>query len=84
MHVCVLVCLSPRVSSLGLWSIISIFWSHSLVLGISVSYCMVCASVWEDNPRALARGLSPVQIQNHTIYCLLNKHVLARCALRDI
>ena len=27
------------------------------------SYCMVCASVREDNPRALTRGLSPVQMQ---------------------
>ena len=30
------------------------------------SYCMVCASVREDNPRALASGLSPEQMQNHT------------------
>ena len=28
----------------------------------SVSYCMVCASVQEDNPGALASGLSPVQM----------------------
>ena len=28
---------------------------------------MVCASVWEDNPRALASGLSPIRMQNHTI-----------------
>ena len=34
---------------------------------ISVSYYMVCASVWEDNLRALASGLSPVRTQNHTI-----------------
>ena len=27
------------------------------------SYCMVFASVLEDNPRALASGLSPVQMQ---------------------
>ena len=27
----------------------------------SVSYCMVCATVQEDNPHALASGLSPVQ-----------------------
>ena len=36
------------------------------------SYCMVCAYVREDNPRALARGLSPVQMHNHTklAYCI--------------
>ena len=27
---------------------------------ICASYCMVCVSVWEDNPRALVSGLSPV------------------------
>ena len=27
---------------------------------LSVSYCKVCASVREDNLRALASGLSPV------------------------
>ena len=37
---------------------------------ISVSYCMVCAYVQEDNPQALASGLSPVHAHNHTItYC---------------
>ena len=32
---------------------------------------MVCASVREDNPRALASGLSPVHTHSHTItfYC---------------
>ena len=43
------------------------------------SYCMVCASVWEDNPRALA---SPVEMQNHTITCLLHQHSNTLCALR--
>ena len=33
------------------------------------SYCMVYASVREDNPRALASRLSPVQTQNHTVTC---------------
>ena len=42
---------------------------HSAIPGfvvyISVSYCMVCAYVREDNPRALASGLSPVHMHNH-------------------
>ena len=37
----------------------------------SVSYCMVCAYVWEDNPRALASGLSPVHMHSHTITALM-------------
>ena len=38
---------------------------------------MVCvSSVREENPQALASGLSPVQTQNHTITCLLHQHVL--------
>ena len=46
------------------------------------SYCMVCASVREDNPRALARGLSPIQKQNHSLTCLLHQHANLLCALR--
>ena len=48
---------------------------------ISVSYCMVCAYVREDNPRALASGLSPVHAYNHTITALLHQHACAQCAL---
>ena len=44
---------------------------------------MVCMS-GQDNPRALTRGLSPVQLQNHTITCLLHQHVIAIYALRDM
>ena len=29
-------------------------------------YCIICASVQEDNPRSLASGLLPVQPQKHT------------------
>ena len=36
---------------------------------------LVCASVREDNPRALAGGLSPVWAQNNTITCLLLRDV---------
>ena len=49
-----------------------------------VSHRMVCASVQEDNPRALASRLSPVQTQNHTMTCLLHQHAFVHCALRDI
>ena len=37
---------------------------------LCVRFCMVCTFVQEDNPRAKARGVSPVQTQNHTITCL--------------
>ena len=45
---------------------------------------MVCAYVREDNPRALASGLSPVRVHNHTITALLHQHKCALCALYDI
>ena len=48
---------------------------------ISVSYCMVCAYVREDNSRALASGLSPVHKHNQTITALLHQHACALCAL---
>ena len=51
----------------------------------SVSYCMVCANVRGDNPRALiVSGLSPVHTHNHTITALLHLHAYAFCALLDI
>ena len=50
----------------------------------SVSYCMICASVWKVNPRALADEVSPIQTQNHPITCIMHHHALALCALRDI
>ena len=49
-----------------------------------VSYCRVCASVREGNPRALASGLLPVHTLNHTITCLLHQHAFVLCALRAI
>ena len=38
---------------------------------ICVSYCMVCAYVREDNPRALASGLSPVHTHKPYNNCLI-------------
>ena len=44
---------------------------------ISKGYCIVCASVWKDNPRALESGLSSVQMHNPTITCLLLQYAFA-------
>ena len=43
----------------------------------SVNYCMFCAYVWEDNPRALASGLSPILMHSHTITALMYQHARA-------
>ena len=43
---------------------------------------MVCVYVREDNPRALASGLSPVHTHNHTITFSLHQHGFF--TLRDI
>ena len=48
---------------------------------MSVSYFMVCAYIREDNQRALARGLSPEHMYNHTITALLHQHACALCVL---
>ena len=42
-----------------------------------VRYYMVCAYVREDNPQALASGLSPIHMHNHTITALLHQHACA-------
>ena len=56
---------------------------------ICVCYCMVCAYVREDNPGALASGLSPVYTQNYTITALLphctSMHVhFVHCEIFDV
>ena len=47
----------------------------------SVSYCMVYAYVREDNPRALASGLSHVHMHSHIITFLLHQHACVLCIL---
>ena len=47
---------------------------------IGVSFLIVCAYVRENNPRALASGLSPVHIHNFTITALLHQHACPLCA----
>ena len=39
---------------------------------------MVCLHVRGDSPRALARGLSPVQVDNHRIYISYHLHQCIR------
>ena len=55
---------------------------------LSESYCMVCANVREDNPRALASGLSPVHMQNHTITASLHQNAMhvhfVHCDIFDV
>ena len=46
----------------------------------AISYCMVYAPLREDNPRALASGLSPVHTHNHTLTFLLHQYEFALCA----
>ena len=50
-----------------LWSVFGLGHQAYLrnIYDSSVNYCMVCASVREDNPRALASGLKSLQTQNH-------------------
>ena len=72
----------------GMWKHTGTIKQRSLTLLILskepysiTSYCMVCAYVREDNPRALASGLSHVHMRNHTITALLHENTRALCAL---
>ena len=51
---------------------------------ISNSYTMGCPPVRGDNPRALASGLSYVQVDKHGITILYHLHQCRRCTSRDI
>ena len=50
---------------------------YELACILRVGYCMVWASVREDNPRALANGLSSTQ--THKSYILAWEFVTRRC-----
>ena len=51
---------------------------------ISNSYTMGCPAVRGDNPRALASGLSYVQVNKHCITTLYHLHQCIPCTSRDI
>ena len=48
------------------------------------SYTMGCPPVRGDNPRALASGLSYVQVDKHAITILYHLHQCRHCTSRDI
>ena len=48
------------------------------------SYTMGCPPVRGDNPRALASGLSYVQVDKHGITILYHHHQCRPCTSRDI
>ena len=51
---------------------------------LSNSYTMGCPPVREDNPRALASGLSYVQVDKHGRTILYHLHQCRPCTSRDI
>ena len=51
---------------------------------ISSCYTMGCPPVRGDNPRALASGLSYVQVDKHGITILYHLHLCRPCTPRDI
>ena len=50
----------------------------------SNSYTMGCPPIRGDNPRALASGLSYVQVDKHGITSLYHLHQCRPCKSRDI
>ena len=47
-------------------------------------YTMACPPVRGDNPRALASGLSYVQVDNYSFNILYHLHQFRPCTSRDI
>ena len=60
------------------------FLDRFLVTEISNSYTMACPPVRGDNPRALASGLSYVQVDKHGITILYHLHLCRPCTSSDI
>ena len=48
------------------------------------SYTMGCPPVRGDNPRALASGLSYIQVDKHSMTILYHHHQCRQCTSRDI
>ena len=48
------------------------------------SYTIACPPVRGDNPRALASGLSYVQVDNYGIIIIYHLHQFRPCTSRDI
>ena len=64
--------------------IIAICTCSISMLLVSNSYTMGCPPVRGDNPRALASGLSYVQVDKHGIAILYHLHQCRPCTSRDI
>ena len=60
------------------------FTALLFLLLLSNSYTMGCPPVRGDNPRALASGLSYVQVDKHGVTILCHLHQCRHCTSRDI
>ena len=55
---------------------------HLMVITLEgIGYSMVCPPVCGDNPRALARGLSPVHVDSNSITILYHQHKCRTCTI---
>ena len=61
----------------------TICYSRALLYTLRNSYTMGRPPVRGDNPRALASGLSHVQVDNHGIAILYHIHQCRPCSFRD-
>ena len=67
-----------------LFNDIRLYRTPTLNLLLCNSYTMGCLPVRGDNPRALASGLSCVQVDKHGITILYHLHQCRPCTSRDI
>ena len=72
-------CINVIIDSIGPSIILRSIWDREL----RNNYTMGCPPVREDNPRALASGLSYVQVDNHGITILYHQHQCRLCTSRD-
>ena len=62
---------------------LSMQWDKISMVSTEHRYTMGCPPVRGDNPRALASGLSFVQVGKHDITILYHLHQCIPCTLRD-
>ena len=59
-------------------------WKSHVTAHVIVTPCVVPRPVRGDNPRALASGLSHVQVDKHGLTILYHLHQCRSCTSRDI
>ena len=70
---------SSHLSLYSTYRLLNFYLQNPIFDQISVRYCMVCASVREDNPRALVSGLSRTDAKPYAYFIIARACICTLC-----